>query len=635
MQVPPSRRFKFGAFEADVRAGELTKSGRRLSLQDQPFQLLTMLLEKKGEVVTREELRNRLWPATTVDFDHGMNKAVSKVREALGDSAENPRFVETVARRGYRFLADVTIVADSPSEAPATLANVEQGTPTIPAGAVTSSLLQSRLPYGRLIFGAALVLMVAVVGTIVWLSYPSPAIRSLAVLPLGNLSGDAKQDYFVDGMTEELINRLGQIGSLRVISRTSVMTFKGVRKSLSEIGHDLNVEGMVEGSVLRQGDRVRVIVQLIQVPDERRLWSQSYDEPIEDALALQSKITSDIAEHIRVTLNVQEKAKLAKSKPLSTQAYDDYLKGRYFSNKRSADDLKVAISHFNRAIEKEPAYAEAYSGLADAYALSGDWEYGGLSPREAFAKSMTASIKALALDGSLSQAHTSLAFALDLYSWDWAAAEAQYKQAIELNPGYATAHHWYAWHLLTLGRTEEGLAELRLAERLDPLSLIISSDLADALSIAHRLDESLRQSRKTLELDRNFALAHYQLGQVLVQKKMTAEAEQEFRKAIDLSGHSAAFDAGLASAFAASGRKDEAINVAHLLESHPDQYPAAEANIASIYSATDEPDLAMVWLNKAYDAQFNPSILLRPAFEPLRANAQFQALRHRVGLPSN
>src|SRR6266542_3294014 len=382
-----------------------------------------------------------------------------------------------------------------------------------------------------------------------WILYPwnysSSKIRSLAVLPLENLSGDASQDYFAEGMTDELITHLGQISALRVISRASVMTYKSLRKPLSVIARELNVEAVVEGSVLRSGDRVRITAQLIEVPADRHMWAQSYEGDLGYMLTLQYRVAGAIAEQIRATLNRQEKAALEKSKAVDPEAYEAYLKGRYFWNKRTADGLRKAIDYFSLAIEKDPNYAEAYSGLADSYALSGDWEYAILSPRDASPKAKAAATKALALDDSLGEAHTSLAFALDLYDWDWASADKEYQRAIALDPGYATAHHWYAWHLLVMGRNGEGFFELRKAESLDPLSLIISADLADALCIAHLYDESVQQSRKTLEMDPNFALAHYQLGQAFEQKHMHDEAIAERQTAIELSGSNAAFDSNL------------------------------------------------------------------------------------------
>jgi TolB-like protein/DNA-binding winged helix-turn-helix (wHTH) protein/Flp pilus assembly protein TadD len=630
---PANTLLRFGAFEADVQTGELRKQGKRVRLQDQPFQLLVMLLEAPGQLVTRDELRSKLWPQTTVDFDHGLNKAISKIREALGDSPEHPRFVETVARRGYRFLADVAVVGGGRTKTvPDDPAN--EGSPAVSPAQPTTHHKARPSSLARLLFGLALVAAFAISWVFYHEIYSSPAIRSLAVLPLENVSGDGSQDYFADGMTDALITRLAQISALRVISHTSVMTYKNVHRPLAEIARDLNVDAVIKGSVSRAGERIRITAELIDPRNDKQLWGGSYDEDIRDTLVLQSRVTRAIAGQIRATLNPQEQLTLAKSRTVDPDAYEAYLKGRYFWNKRTGEGLRTAIDYFRRAITIDPAYAEAYSGLADSYALSGDWEYGVLSPREAFPLARAAATKALTLDDSLAEAHTSLAFALDLYGWDWEAAEKEYKLAIQLDPGYATAHHWYAWHLMVMGQNSAGIFELRKAESLDPLSLIISADIADALCIAHSYDESVQQSKKTLEMDPSFAVAHYELGQALAQKHMYDEAIAEFQRAIKLAGHSGAFDSNLAYVYAVSGRKEEAIRIVEDLEARQDQNPSADANVALIYSGLGDREEAMNWLNKAYEARFNPSILLRPGFDTLRSDAQFQDLLRRISLPT-
>jgi TolB-like protein/DNA-binding winged helix-turn-helix (wHTH) protein/Tfp pilus assembly protein PilF len=628
----PAVRLKFGVFEADLSARELTKLGKLLPLQEQPFLLLAILLEKPGALVTREELRARLWPQTVVDFDHGLNKAISKIRDALGDSAENPRFVQTVARRGYRFLADVTVAGSGSVEtAPLNIASVDSQTLDHPD---TARALPRRI-VAWAAAGLALVLLSVIL--VIWTrSTPSsslPAIRSLAVLPLENLSGDASQDYFADGMTDELITHLAQISDLRVISRSSVMTYKGLRKPLAEIAHELDVQAIVEGSILRSDKRVRITAQLIRVPADEHIWAHSYEGDISDTLVLQSQVAQAIADQIRITVNSQRHVALETAKAVNIEAYDSYLKGRYYWNKRTGDGLQEAIQYFKRSISIDPNNAEAYSGLADAYALAGDWEYGILPPTEAFPLAKTAANEALALNSRLSEAHTSLAFVLDLYYWDWDTAEKEYRLAINLNPNYAMAHHWYAWHLLVLGQNAEGMLEMKKAESLDPLSLIIRSDVANALTASHRFEESIQQSKKTLALDPNFAIGHFHLAEALVQQHQYDAAIAEFQRAIELSGHLAAFDANLAHAYAVSGRKAEALKIAKDMETRLDLNQSADALIALIYVGLGDLDQAMIWLNKAYDARFNPSILIRAVFDPLRSDARFRELRHRVGLP--
>jgi TolB-like protein/DNA-binding winged helix-turn-helix (wHTH) protein len=622
------RRLRFGVFEADLAARELTKLGKILPLQEQPFQLLAMLLEKPGELVTREELRLRLWPQTVVDFDHGLNKAINKIRDAIGDSAENPRFIQTVSRRGYRFLADVTEVSTGQVET--TLGDIGSGDSGAHGDPRPAKPRSPRIVAATLA-GAALLLVAAVA---IWIRSTStgrlPSIRSLAVLPLENLSGDAAQDYFADGMTDELITHLAQIRDLRVISRTSVMTYQHVRKPLAEIARELDVQAVVEGGILRSGEKVRITAQLIRVPDDNHIWADSYEGDLRDTLVLQDRVAQAIADQIRVSVNKEQHGQAPKA--VDAQAYDSYLKGRYYWNQRTDAGLREAIDYFKRSISIDPSNPEAYSGLADAYALAGDWEYGIMPPAEAFPLAKAAANEALALNDRLGEAHTSLAFVLDLYYWDWNAAEQQYKLAINLNPGYAVAHHWYAWHLLVLGKNAEGMFEMRQAERLDPLSLIIRSDVADALCSLHLFEESVLQSRKTLALDPNFAVGHFQLAEALVQQRQFDAAIGEFQRAIAISGHLAAFDANLAYAFAVSGRKTEALNIALNMETRANLNPSADANIALIYVGLGNLDQAMAWLNKAYDARFNPSILIRPAFDALRADARFRDLRHRVGL---
>jgi TolB-like protein/DNA-binding winged helix-turn-helix (wHTH) protein/tetratricopeptide (TPR) repeat protein len=631
----PCRRLRFGVFEADLRTGELTKHGRRRRLQEQPFQLLVVLLEKPGDLVTREELHARLWPQTTVDFDHGLNKAISKIRDALGDSADNPRFIETVARRGYRFLASVTIVEDRQPD-PAVDDRVVHAAPG-PARPVDAGASPGRHPRTfawRLFgFGLAVVLAVSSAWIFYWSRHAEATIRSLAVLPLENLSGDASQDYFADGMTEELITDLGQIRALRVISRTSTMTYKSVHKSLAVIARELNVEAVVEGSVLRSGNQVRITAQLIQVPADRHMWAQSYEGDIRDSLALQSRVARDIAEQIRATLDRNEETALDASKTVNPEAFEAYLKGRYFLNKRTGDGLTRAIGYFRKAIEIEPAYAAAHSGLADSFALAGDWKYAVLPPQDAFPRARAAATKALALDDSLSEAHASLALAYDLYGWDWQAADREYQRAIQLNPGYATAHQWYSWHLIMQGRINEAIVEIRKAESLDPLSLIIGADIADALCVGHRYDEAAQQSEKTLELDPNFAVTYYELGQTDVQRHMPNKAIAAFQHAIKLAGHSGAFDSNLAYTYAVSGRKEDALAIVRNLVAQQDENPSVGADIALIYVGLGDLDQAMFWLNKAYDARFKASILLHPAFDPLRSDARFKHLLDRIGLP--
>jgi TolB-like protein/DNA-binding winged helix-turn-helix (wHTH) protein/Flp pilus assembly protein TadD len=627
----------FENFEFDFRSSELREHGRNVKVQGQPLQILAMLLEQPGELVTRDEFKNKLWPGDTfVDFEHSLNAAVKRLRQALHDSAENPRFIETLARRGYRFIADVAVVDGAhlnirESAADKVLTSDAREQPEV---AEKSSVVKHLpWPLAWKISGLALLVISTIV--VVWIlrfrSVPSPTIRSLAVLPLESLSSDPSQEYFADGMTDELIADLGQISALRVISRTSIMLYKGVRKPLPQIARELNVDAIVEGSVLRSGDHVRITAQLIQARDDAHLWSHSYEGELRDAVALQNKVASAIAEQIQINLNPKEQVALKNEKAVNPEAYEAYLKGRYFWNKRTDDGLKKAIDYFNQAIEKDPTYAQAYTGLADSYALLGDWEYGGMAPKEAFPKAEAAATKALQLDDTLAEAHTSLAFCLDLYDWNWDSAEVEFKRAIELNPGYATAHHWYSWHLAELGRKDEAIAEMREAAALDPLSLIISADLAEVLLVARLYQQSIQQSLSTIAMDPNFAVAHYQLGQAYAQNQMYSNAMVEFQKAIELSGANTTFTSNLAYVYALAGRRGEAMKILND-QKNRDHGFSSSAEIALIYVGLGKNDQAMTLLEQAYQERFNPSILVRPSFDPLRSDKRFQDLVHRIGL---
>ena len=574
----------FGRFRLLPQRRELRADGVVVELGSRAFDILLVLIEARGALVTKDELLSRVWPDTVVE-ENNLVVQISALRKVLGEDRDS---IRTVSGRGYRFVAEITSVGET----------------------------DVKTPVARDTSGEA-----------------APKVRSIAVLPLESLSNDPSQEYFADGMTDELITALAQISSLRVISRTSIMTYKRVRKLLPEIARELNVEAVVEGTVLRFGDRVRITAQLIELPVERHIWAQSFEGDLRDTLALQNSLARTIAEQIRVTVTQQEQTALQTARPVNPVVYEAYLKGRYFLNKRTADGLKTAIEYFSQAIETDQTYAAGYSGLADAYALSGDWKYGVLSPRDAFAQAEAAATKALALNESLGEAHASLAYALDLYAWDWAAAETEYKRAIQLNPGYPTAHQWYSWHLLMMGRNREGIRELRKAENLDPLSLIIGADIADAFCVSRLYNEAAEQSRKVLEMDQNFAVGHYELGQALEQMHRHGEAIVEFQRAIELSGHSGAFDSNLGYAYAVSGRREEAIQIIKALEAPQDGNASTDADIALIYVGLGDRDQAMISLNKAYEARFKASILLRPAFDPLRSDARFQDLLGRIGLP--
>ena len=650
--MEPLRRtsvVRFGAFEVSFESGEVRKAGLRIRVQQQPLKLLQILLERPGEVVSREELRNRLWTNETFgDFDQAVNIAIGKLRSALGDSADDPRYIETLPKRGYRFIAEVSIVdLDGRGGGPAS-GNPEHPVLTVTSGDSNAAHQDSPLPAAmqlpapkrqrwtarRITFAAALGLglsILAILLILYWVRRPT-GIRSLAVLPLDNFSGDASQDYFADGMTDELITDLAQIRALRVVSRTSVMMYKGTRKPLPQIARELNVDAVVEGSVFRSGDEVRITAQLIQVPADKHLWAESYEGNVRDALNVQNRVARAIADEIRIEVTPRERAALKTAKIINPEAYEAYLKGRYSWNLRTADGLKKSVEYFNEAIAKDPNYAVAYSGLADAYALLGDWQYAVMPAKEAMPKALSAARKAVELDDSLGEAHASLAFCLEGFDWDFADADREFQRAVELSPGYATAHHWYAWHLSLMGRNKEAIAEMEKAVNLDPVSPVVNADLAELLLIAHLPDESIQQSRKTIEMNPGFAFAHNQLAQAYIEKQMFGEASAELQQAIRLAGNSPIFLANLARAYAGSNRKAEATALLNDLKKRSDPGSPLIAEIAMIYTALGEKDQAISWLEKGYEARFNPGVLERPCFDALRSDPRFQDLLHRIGL---
>src|SRR5262245_8434402 len=463
----PTPRVRFGVFEADLRSGELRKHGVKIKLHHQPFQILSILLEHPGEVVTREELQRRLWPADTfVDFDIGLNSAVKKLRNALHDSAERPRYVETLSRRGYRFIAPLSNVSTSEEEKV-----ISEAKPVIevpgPARLEEPSAERDReMPktsgwvHSRSLRWAMVIVAVALLGLLAWLNAggwrhrlwtrATPIqIRAIAVLPLDNLSGDPEQEYFADGITDALITNLAQIRSLKVIARTSVMGYKGTRKRLTEIAKELNVDGIVEGALIRSGERVRVDAQLIEASTDRHFWAKTYERNISDVIALQNEVAQAITNEIQVKLTPEEQARLLRTESLDPQAHEFYVKGRYFWNKRTEASVLKSIDYFQQAIQRDPNYAAAYAGMAEAYATRPD-----LSPEEQCLKARPMASVALQMDEGLAEAHNALAACLFEPAWDWAGAETEFQRAIALKPNYATAHQWYGQLIRALdGRT--------------------------------------------------------------------------------------------------------------------------------------------------------------------------------------
>jgi serine/threonine-protein kinase len=462
----------------------------------------------------------------------------------------------------------------------------------------------------------------------------APRIRSLAVLPLENLSRDPEQDYFADGMTEELIADLSQISALRVISRTSVMQYKSARKSLPDIGKELNVDAVVEGSVERSGGRVRINAQLIDAPTDTHVWANSYERDLGDTLALQDEVAAAIAHEIRIKLTPSEQARLATPRAINPEAHEAYLRGLYHISKRNEIDLGKSIAYFQQAIDRDSNYALAYAGLADAYALRGSFLYMALPPREVMPKSKDAALRALQIDNSLGEVHATLAYTEMIYDWNWVKSEEDFKRAIEISPNYAQAHHWYALYLAARGRQDESVAEMKRAQELDPLSLIINTNVGWTLYYAGRYDAAIEQLRKALELDPDFFVAHWELGLAYDQKGLHEEARSEFQKARMFSPGNAVILASLGEAYAGLGRKNDAREILHQLIQLSKQRFVSPYVIAELNASLGVEDQAFQWLEKAYAQRDNNLIFLKvdPRLRTIRSDPRFQDLLRRIGL---
>jgi len=615
--------YRFGDFEFDPTSGELRKDGLKVRLQEQPFQILTLLLKRPGEVVTREEVRQALWPGDTfVDFDVGLNSAVKRLRDALSDSADSPRFVETLPRRGYRFIAPLETPPRSPPVTPE-----ETPRPALPP--------RSRLRS----WGGAAAAVAVVAGLIVTGTWPrlrgqlaSAPIRSLAVLPFENLTGDAEQDYFADGMTDAVITDLAQLRALRVISRTSVTQYKLAKKALPRIAEELGVDAVVEGTVSRSGDRVRITAQLIQAATDRHLWAQSYERELRDVLSLQREVAAAIAQAIQVKLQPEEKRRMTQAQAsIDPEAYEAYLKGRFYWSKRSAETSRKAVGYFEQAIERDPAYAPAYSGLSDTYRA---FDVQGLAPpRECMPKAEAAARKALALDDTLAEAHASLAGVLYRYDWDWEGAEREFRLSLELEPNYAEGHRAYAVYLMTVRRHEEALAEAQRARELSPLSLPINTELGLALVRLGRYDEAIEQLQKTLEIDPK----PFRVYQTLA---FAYEGKGDWPRAIEAlekrpGGGQGRGNAWLGYAYAITGRQHEALEILAQIEKASQERYVSPQVFAIVHLGLGNKEQAMAWLEKAYDERaFEVLGFSGPLFDRLSGDPQFEDLLRRMRLPT-
>ncbi len=576
---PTPRVIRFASFEVDLGAGELRKHGLRIRLPEQALQVLATLLERPGELVTRSELRTRLWPDRTyVDFDHGLNKAVNRLRTALGDSAANPRFVETIARRGYRLLVPVV------------------GGP---------------LPAAR----------------------TSPRRIRLAVLPFENVSADAEQEFFSDGLTEEMITELGRLSpaQLGIIGRTSAMQYKQSGKRIDQIGQELNVDYVLEGSVRLEQKRARITVQLIHVGDQTHLWAQSYDRALADIFQVQREVAQGVANSLAFELLPDSPLRSRRAVP---EAYEDYLRGRYFWNRGTDSDARLAIECFERALDSDPHFALAYSGIADCYGRL-VW-FSAMPPLEAGPRAKAVATRALEIDPNLGEGRASMALVRFWYEWNWLEAEREFRRATELRPNYADVHNWYAAYLNVMGRFREAAAEQRLAEELDPLSLTIAMNAADPYYFARRYGPAIESLKLVLSREPRFPAAYFNLGRAYSQNGMYDEAIAAFESAAQLSGNRQA-SAALAFAYGRAGRVAGARKILADMEQLAAVRYVSSPQLALIYLGLGETDQALDRLEQGFEEKSYWMIYLKadPVYDDLRAHPRFIRLMERLGFASS
>jgi len=648
--MPPSQvsqLIRFDNFELDLRAGELRKGGLRIRLQEQPLLILQTLLENPGEVVTRDELQKKIWPADTfVDFDHGLHAAVNRLRAALNDSADHPRYVETVARRGYRFIGRLEI-----PQAGAPIIAVGQAAPSLKSRPGLWNSWTGVLAGFAIAIGIGAILIAGdVYGLKTWLfgTAARHPFHSLAVLPLDNLTHDPKQDYFADEMTEELITQFSKLGDLKVISHTSVMQYKGTKKSLPEIARELHVDAVLEGAVQLEGDRVRITAQLVNGATDEHIWADNYDRELSNVLLLQSEVASDIAKQIDLRLTPQQQQRLhAEARPVNPDAYQAYLLGRYYWNMRTAEGLDKAGKYFADAIQKDPNFALAYSGQADYFAyltVLGGPEV--LKPSDAMTQARAAAAKALQLDDGLAEAHASMGNILHNYDWNWTAAEREFKRAIELNPNYAMAHHLYAHLLIETGRTQESLAEAGRALELDPYSPFVNNGVARQYYLSRQYDKSIAQCKVGLQINPTYLPARIQLALNYEQTGKLTEAVSELEQASGVISGSPApgehpidlpvLHTLLGHAYAVTGRKSEAINELNKLQAAANSRYIPASYFAILWMGLGDKNQAFTWLNRGYQERSEHMLYLgiEPLVDPLRSDPRFEALLRQIGIKS-
>jgi TolB-like protein/Tfp pilus assembly protein PilF/DNA-binding winged helix-turn-helix (wHTH) protein len=643
--------YRFDRFEVDVRTGELRRDGIRLRLQDKPFQLLIALLERPGDLLTNEELQRRLWPAETfVDFALGLKVAVKKLRKALGDHAGAPRYVENLPRRGYRFIVTVepvnqtvTRLTTRGNDAQAQeLAQPTDHNPERNAGVREaqghSSATPARSRQWRVI-AFSVVLIAAMTTVVVERIRPTqPAAAqpgSLAVLPFTVIGNGGQSEYLGLGVADALIVRLGRLKRFAVRPTSAVRGFSASKPDALAAGRRLGVENILDGHIQRFADRVRVTVQLVRVADGFALWTEQFDEKFTDIFSFQDSIAARVASALSQALSEDQIHSMARRSTVNADVYEAFLKGRFFWNKRTEDGYTRAIEYFQRAIQLDPNFAPAYAGLADAYALLGSMANKTIPRSQAMPAAREAATRALQLDDSLAEAHTTLAFVHMHYDWNWPAAEREYRRALELNPSYATAHRWYGFYLVAQGRREDAIASVERAHDLDPLSLIISTDLAELLVFNGEYERAVRQCRKTLEMDPNFGLAYRILGHAYSRLGRHHEAIKEMERAREFAGSTMWALPDLAYIYAVAGKQSKSRALLEEALKFSDERQDINWNLAAIYASIGDADRTFQWLDKALAARDGSLIVMEvePYFQPFASDPRYQKIAATVGLP--
>ena len=621
--------YEFGSFRLDPVKRRLTRDGEPLRLTPKAFDLLLTLVEESGKTIAKDELLERVWAGTIVE-ENNLNQNITTLRKLLGDSRQESQYIATIPGLGYRFVAEVRKVTP------------DDGVPQTPEVVKEETRARVAHPFKRILqYSVFVIVPLALIGLVYALytkAKPDPdpvTASSIMVLPLENLSGDPEQEYFADGVTDALIGDLAKIGGLHVISRTSSMHYKGTKKSLPDIANEIKVDVIVEGTVQRSGDRVVIRAQLIQAATDRHLWVRVYEREMRDILDLQSEIAQAIAREVQIKMTPAEQQRLATSHQVSPKAFDQFLQGRYlYWNKRTEENLNKAIAHFQNAIKEDPSFAQPHVGLADCYNSLGTVQFGLKPPMELRRQAEQAATRALELDPALAEAHSSLG-QIKHFSWDWTAAENDFKRAIELNQNYANAHNFYATYLMSLGRIEESIAASNRARSLDPFSLSISVQRGFLLENARRYDEAIEQLRTVVAMAPDHYQAYWTLGHAYAAHGRFDEAIAAAEKAVDLSDRVPGALGILGLAYGLGGRKAEAREIVNeLLELNKTRY-VTPAALVNAYIGLGEKDEAFVWLEKAFQERSNYLAFVKvfPIMDPLRSDPRFADLVRRVGLP--